>query len=465
MGLFTLIARLAFDGTQFEAGMKKADYLAQNTANSMARGFKEAVGHLFAGGAAVEGIKRMIAYGEEVHRAGERLGISAEAAQVYRRAAEENGMTIDDVGTAMSRLAVAQEAALAGGEKQIQAFTRLGITADDLKGKDLQGLFAQLGNRLEGTTVTGREVAATMELMGRGGSKMIPVLMELNKITGEMRERGLLMSDAEVQRLKEANDQLKVMGQRATVFIAGKLDESIGRWGRVLGRAAGEGRNWTWQDFADDPVYQKMDAINQDVADRKSKRLADKARKESIAADAEQKQIKETAEAHRAQMDEAVKLDEEADKINEKVRVRQLSADQRRLELLQKRAAIEVLLGGLADDDYASAAALRKELASTNEELDEMKDKLRDMAQLGPAGSLWTRFPGPPQIDAPPVDIQRGPVVAPGFLQTDFSPGLSMHHLAAIVAQGSGGNMQAVEVLKTIAKNTGEMANRPRSQF
>lgn len=149
--------RAAFDSAQ--RGLQGM----QATASRL-NGLLAGLGVGLAGGGLVTFAKRAIDAADNLNDLSQKIGVSVENLAGFRLAAEQSGTSLEAIGTA-SRL-LAQN--IAQGDKTLKA---LGITSTDVNGAlgQLADLFARMPDGAQKTAIA-------MQLMGRSGADMIPLL-------------------------------------------------------------------------------------------------------------------------------------------------------------------------------------------------------------------------------------------------------------------------------------------------
>lgn len=110
---------------------------------------------------------------------GIKTGVSVEMLSKFQQAADMSGTNIDDVGKAMTKLARnMSEAAMTGKGPAADALKELGLSATDANGKmvPLDEQMLRIADRLAALPDPQRRVALAMDLMGKSGANMIPML-------------------------------------------------------------------------------------------------------------------------------------------------------------------------------------------------------------------------------------------------------------------------------------------------
>ena len=195
----SLMARLGLDTTGFKAGLKDAHSAFSQLKGNMATGVGVTVGV-----AGIEqGIRKVVEYGARIQDLSTRYQVNAESLQRLGNAAELHGSSLEGVAKGFNKLEIAESKALAGSIRQVQAFSNLGITVDDLRKLSPEEIMLKLGN-------SSMDAADMVAILGRNALELIPTLKGLADGTIKY---GKAISALNIQKLKEADDAWKRLGQ------------------------------------------------------------------------------------------------------------------------------------------------------------------------------------------------------------------------------------------------------------
>jgi lambda family phage tail tape measure protein len=218
MSLGSLNIDLNANIIKFQAAMEKAAYLANQNMEKVAKAagsaesaIKGLEGMLGKVGVAmgtlgiigsVSGLislaKDSIAGAAELKDLSEQTGASVEALSALKAVAKLAGMDLKDAGAGASKLSKAMADAQGGSEKQVATFKRLGVTYVDATGKlrPVGDVMLDVGRKFADTENGAGKTALAMDLMGKKGAAMIPMLQELaergnveGKVTTELAEK------------------------------------------------------------------------------------------------------------------------------------------------------------------------------------------------------------------------------------------------------------------------------------
>jgi len=216
MAIFSLLAKLGLDGTNFESGLKKSQ--------SLAKGIGKEITGTFAAMFAVDKIAQfgmaVVDAAGEINDLSSRLGVSAEFLQEMKYAAELSGASLDDVAGAVEKLAIARMKALAGDKAAIENFDKMGISMKTIKDLGAEGLFMELGKPFAEGIDPQKLVGPFRELAGKGAGALIPAMSEgLEKTAQKARDLGLIMTDEVVAALDDFNDRVDTMSKGLEVLV------------------------------------------------------------------------------------------------------------------------------------------------------------------------------------------------------------------------------------------------------
>lgn len=179
------------------------------------------LGLLFAGGAAVNYFKGLVASGDALNDLIAKTGIGGQQLQALGLAAEQNGSSIEELGGALSKLQVNGQAAAGGSKEAAAAFKSFGVTAKDLKnGLPTGEILARLADKIADTADPAKRAALAVKVLGRAGAALVPTLAQgrdgLAEIEEKFKALGGGLTDDFVKKSDEVNDQLAEMNVATT---------------------------------------------------------------------------------------------------------------------------------------------------------------------------------------------------------------------------------------------------------
>lgn len=215
-----IIAKVGLDGEDFELGAEKVEERAAEMGERVVDEFKEMLAGAFGAELFAEAIHSAIEFGEEIQNTAVRLGVSTTSAQELSFAAKQSGADLGEVATALDRLAkglTAMEEGTKEGDKFEHALNRLGITAEEVQGKMPDEVFKLISEKLEHMTVTAETTASMLEIFGRAGARLIPMMKDLHENIQEVNDAGLIMPPAVIEQLDQAHKLMNELGLAAKV--------------------------------------------------------------------------------------------------------------------------------------------------------------------------------------------------------------------------------------------------------
>lgn len=175
------------------------------------------------GAAAAAGLSKMATStaeaGDRVDKLSQKIGLSRTGFQEWDYIMSQNGMEIEKLQNGMKTLVNSFDDAKKGTASYVEAFDRIGLSIDDLKGKSQEELFEATLAGLQGVTDQTERAALANELLGRSGSEMAPLIAQSAESIEALRQNahdlGKVLSDETVDGavlLGDTIDDLKIAG-------------------------------------------------------------------------------------------------------------------------------------------------------------------------------------------------------------------------------------------------------------
>lgn len=225
MNVFDLFAKLSLDTSEYDEGLDNAAGKAGNfgktlgksigTAGKVAGGIVAGVGTAAAAAGAMlyKSTANVAAYGDNIDKMSQKMGISAEAYQEWDAILQHSGTTIDGMQRGMMTL---QNAAI----KNADAFEQLGISQEALADMSTEELFSAVITGLQGMDEGAERAALSQELLGGAAKELGALLNTSAEETEAMRQRvhelGGVMSDEAVKDAAAFQDSLQDLGTAAS---------------------------------------------------------------------------------------------------------------------------------------------------------------------------------------------------------------------------------------------------------
>ena len=155
MDLFSLVARLTLDKSQYDQSVSDATEAGQGLASNLSGVFKAAKNSIEAAGVISlvskgvsmlsRGVTETAEMGDKIDKASQKLGISAEAYQEWDAVLQHSGTSIDSMSVGLKTLA---SKAASGSD----AFEKLGISQKRVASLSREDLFAETITALQNVT-------------------------------------------------------------------------------------------------------------------------------------------------------------------------------------------------------------------------------------------------------------------------------------------------------------------------
>ena len=220
MELFKLFGSIMIDNKKANESISETDSRASKLVHGFKKGIKTAAvmgtaltGMAVAGGTALIGMSnKAAASGDRVDKLSQKVGMSRKGFQEWDYILSQNGMSIESLQGGMKKLNNTIDDAIGGSKTAVNAFGRIGISVDDLKGKSPEQVFEMTVKALQGMPDGAEKAALANELLGRSGSELMPLLNGSSKSVDELKakakELGIVLSDDSIDASVKFTDTL-----------------------------------------------------------------------------------------------------------------------------------------------------------------------------------------------------------------------------------------------------------------
>lgn len=176
-----------------------------------------------------------------------RTGMTTEALSELGYAAGQTGAEMEDVETAVRKMQKAIGDAAEGGEAGTKALSHLGLTIGELRGLSPDKQFELIASRLAAIKDPTQQAAAAMEIFGKTGTKLLPMISDLKALRERAQELGLVMSGenaAAADALGDALNDLKKTILGAGNGIMASLAPALTQFVRAATNAVLQVKQW-----------------------------------------------------------------------------------------------------------------------------------------------------------------------------------------------------------------------------
>jgi hypothetical protein len=211
-------------GQDVPAQMQKlADATGQwGSALSTATGYLSALGINATFSGLVQFTESIFSSASAIHDMGERLGISAEAVQGFKFAAEQAGSSLDAVGSAITKM----NKNLAEGDKStIDALQKAGLEFSAIRNMKPEDAFLAITDAIAKIPDPMERSDVTLKLFGKSAAELLPAITEGFRAAADGAQK---MSNATVDALERAEDAWTKLRNTVVIvsgtIIAGTID-------------------------------------------------------------------------------------------------------------------------------------------------------------------------------------------------------------------------------------------------
>jgi hypothetical protein len=240
-----LSVQLGLDTAAFEKGAVKAGKNVDQLGDRMERAGQRvggAVKTIAAAGAGIAAgflvselkgaVTQGLAYASALGETAQQLGVTTKTLQEYRYAATQVGLSQDEMDKSLAKLTRTMGEAADGAKAPRQAFADLGIDIDAFvkSGKDAGDLLPLIAQGLEKIPTPAEKAAKLVDLFGKSGQNLAPLLGEgakgINNLREAARSLGVVISDRQIQTADETADKLAALQTVLSARIAGAVAEN-----------------------------------------------------------------------------------------------------------------------------------------------------------------------------------------------------------------------------------------------
>lgn len=168
----------------------------------------------------ISGLNRLKDEMDEIGKSAKAIGVSAETFQEMKFAAKLAGVEMSKLKMSMGALGAFMLQAANGGKIQSAVLKRLSLDYDALSKMKPEEQFKLITKALDGVSNATERVGLARSVFGRSGMDLLLVAREYEKSVQAIRAGGGIISNEEIAKAEELNDQIATMATRMKAVIA-----------------------------------------------------------------------------------------------------------------------------------------------------------------------------------------------------------------------------------------------------
>jgi len=220
--LGSLNVLLSADTATFNTAMEKAAFTAERNFQKITKSNKAAMVAITAmvtaaAASTAVAIKRAVDHADDIGKMAQSVGLTAEQLSGLEYAAKLSGVEIDGLRTSFQKFNKAIYETAQGSKAQEEAFKAIGVSVFDASGnlKSSNDLFLESADGLSKMRDGAQKTALAMELFGKSGASLIPLLNGgadgVNKFTEAATKAGIVISGETALSAERFNDNMTVL--------------------------------------------------------------------------------------------------------------------------------------------------------------------------------------------------------------------------------------------------------------
>ncbi len=198
----------------------------------------EAMGIAMLGEKLVEAAKQAGEFGDQIQHAMQKTGMGAQTIQELGFAAHMSDVNFQSLSVGLEHLSRSMLMAQQGSLQSASAFQSVGLSAAQLKDMKLDDVLRVVADKFHGTRDGANKTALAMQLFGRSGAELIPMLDQgssgLNALKEKAKQLGIVMSDEAVKQSAEFADKLKELSAKTQATSRNMMGELMPALNKIM---------------------------------------------------------------------------------------------------------------------------------------------------------------------------------------------------------------------------------------
>jgi hypothetical protein len=225
MSLFSILVDIRASTAQLVSEVQNAENSIGQFVSTI-KGSVGALAEIFAVDQIAEYTEHVLALGDALETEATRAGVAGQAFTELAYAAKTTGVGSDTLSNAFVKMGQALSNAATGAKLPNEALQALGLSIKDLQGLNPEDQFEILAQRISTLGTQADKTRATMDLFGRSGAELLPLLSQgaqgIDALRQQAEALGAAMTDEQLKTLQDAHKAV------------GDLEDSFGSLGRTL---------------------------------------------------------------------------------------------------------------------------------------------------------------------------------------------------------------------------------------
>lgn len=173
-------------------------------------------------------------FGDDLNKAAKKAGVSGEAISELAYAAQQSGVELAALSTALRKMQQGLSEAASGTGEARTAIAALGLNLGQLRALAPEKQFELLADRISQLRDPADRTRAAILLFGRAGADLLPLMEDgaegIRKLREEAQQIGQSFSRDQLQKLEDLNDaidRMKSSARAAAIAVGGELAPSL----------------------------------------------------------------------------------------------------------------------------------------------------------------------------------------------------------------------------------------------
>jgi len=162
-------------------------------------------------------VKTFADFGDSIAKASDRTGVAIETLSEYAYAAGQSGANLEIFEGSLRKMQKFLVEGAKGGEASIETLRRLGLTIQDLNGLTPDQQFERIADRLAKIESPALRAALAMEVFGKTGTTLLPLIKDgakgIQALREEARRLGLTISEDDARAAEVLGDRWADLGK------------------------------------------------------------------------------------------------------------------------------------------------------------------------------------------------------------------------------------------------------------